>query len=828
MLRHKLLPCAIALAFPLVATAGAARPGIDLTASSAADAVDRAILATLGVGDRLLVGAPANARLVYVIHSRRDGDGLLELSGHALGDPNLSLTLGVRSEGVSGLVETAGGMFALGYAEGRQFSGRADARFMRDVAMPARALHSREASDAGAPVAGAVPVDIELDALVDDDEGGEVTLQLPGIGSVRAQRDGLRFGRDSTTWVGHLADFGRDYTVLFTYSGDHFEGQVVVPEGQIVLTPGSNGQLYAYNPQAMGMRNGIEHGDVCDIELAAPPHADADTSAAEPSSTGTAGVAAAAGSAAAPLDLMVYYTPSLLAKYGSLDALGTRVDALIAGANTAYSAAGLNHQLRRVALLPAAIDETASNSTVLGQMANRSGPFANLDGQRAGNGSDLATLLRPFNYAQQQSCGVAYVGGSGGSNYSAYGGYMLSVVSDGVDPGGRYYCDTLTLAHELGHNLGLMHDRGTTAAQGGGTGVKPYAFGYVPASRQWGTIMSYTTPHLYRFSNPLASDCGVGGIGESCGVAQSSASSADNVAALRYTLPLAAAFRAATVPDEEATTVYLGGVATLDGKPAQPQLKVGSIGGSDISGVRCGPVGSNGSFTCGAPVGASFTVTPSLPNPAGRIIRWSPTVYTVDKAASNGPTLVFRGSTSVVTHKVSGVVKVNGTSTAGVGFTVGNVSGASAAQIQCGSTSTSGAYSCTAPANASFTLTPRYAIPSGARITWSPASVTVSKITGSRTANFAATLTVPTYTLSGVIQVNGKPQAGATIRVSGADAGKVRCAGATPTSGKYSCTFPSRASFAISPVSTNAKFTPDTTTISGRTGNLTLNLYGKK
>jgi len=45
---------------------------------------------------------------------------------------------------------------------------------------------------------------------------------------------------------------------------------------------------------------------------------------------------------------------------------------------------------------------------------------------------------------------------------------MMSVLSDGVDlDTGKYYCDQLVLAHETGHNLGLMHDRATVATQGG-------------------------------------------------------------------------------------------------------------------------------------------------------------------------------------------------------------------------------------------------------------------------------------------------------------------------------------------------------------------------
>src|SRR6185369_17427915 len=118
----------------------------------------------------------------------------------------------------------------------------------------------------------------------------------------------------------------------------------------------------------------------------------------------------------------------------------------------------------------------------------RSTPFTGMNAKRDAVGADLVTVLRPLYASVQTSCGIGYVSGANGSNVSLYGDYGLSVVSDGVDRSGApYYCANSTFAHELGHNMGLMHDRATTAKQGGGTGAKPYAFGYVPPSGKWGT-----------------------------------------------------------------------------------------------------------------------------------------------------------------------------------------------------------------------------------------------------------------------------------------------------------------------------------------------------
>jgi hypothetical protein len=63
-----------------------------------------------------------------------------------------------------------------------------------------------------------------------------------------------------------------------------------------------------------------------------------------------------------------------------------------------------------------------------------------------------------------------------------------------------YPCPYIAVAHEMGHNLGLFHDRQTDAGSGDGP-YYSYARGYKVDST-YGTVMSYTPIYIYALSNP--------------------------------------------------------------------------------------------------------------------------------------------------------------------------------------------------------------------------------------------------------------------------------------------------------------------------------------
>jgi hypothetical protein len=272
---------------------------------------------------------------------------------------------------------------------------------------------------------------------------------------------------------------------------------------------------------------------------------------------------------ATTVDLMVGYSAGLTARVGGVSQAITRLNNVVDIANQAYANSMVGMQLRMVHAMQVDFADTSSNRSALfaltgvacttggsgGQLPDgsvncgstpRPAALQALVGLRDMYGADLVTLVRATS-PEQGSCGIAWLAGTGGTALENYVNSAFSVVSDSTGATSGTICRPEALAHELGHNMGLQHDR-VAAANADGDGVldpeefgsRGWSFGYVTDSTNgnFSDIMGVRTggQTLFRvFSNPRIIFCG----GRACGDGNLS----DNALALSQNIPTIAAYK---------------------------------------------------------------------------------------------------------------------------------------------------------------------------------------------------------------------------------------------------------------------------------------------
>lgn len=231
-------------------------------------------------------------------------------------------------------------------------------------------------------------------------------------------------------------------------------------------------------------------------------------------------------------DLLVLYTTASRQRYGEAG-IQSRILSAVAAANQGYANSGLALTLNLVHMAETGYVETGDMLRALEGLARRNdGLMEEAHALRDQYGADLVALVNEdSNY-----CGIAYVmttvsTGFASSAFSVTGSTCLS---------------NHTLAHEIGHNQGNMHNR----EDSGYAGAYPYSYGFRRCTTDgsgFRTVMSYScsgAARINHFSNPAVS---FGGYPTGIDHDSNPASSADAARSMANTAATVAAFRAGAV-----------------------------------------------------------------------------------------------------------------------------------------------------------------------------------------------------------------------------------------------------------------------------------------
>lgn len=196
------------------------------------------------------------------------------------------------------------------------------------------------------------------------------------------------------------------------------------------------------------------------------------------------------------IDVMVVYTAAARDRAGGQAAIEALAAQRVAEMNTANDASVVAFDWR---LAHAALVDYAESGDITADLNHLQNPADGiLDGVHAlrdAYKADLVALL--IDEGSDGVCGQAFQMAALDPWFQGFGFGVTAL--EYAEP---YMCSSLTLTHELGHNVGSAHDRAHSTSPG----IFPYSYGYQSPNGTFRDIMSYDCPNgcprINQWANP--------------------------------------------------------------------------------------------------------------------------------------------------------------------------------------------------------------------------------------------------------------------------------------------------------------------------------------
>gem|GEM_PF-165992 len=394
-------------------------------------------------------------------------------------------------------------------------------------------------------------------------------LILPSIGGVeyRAERfSGVDLGNDSFSWTGKIKSARGGFVSLAVVNGE-----------SAVTVSFADGITYSFRGK---LKNLVLKPLVSSHQVCGGCVAVADGKLPADPRMGAQPMLSWQNGDANLIDLLVVYPASVRSDAGGTSAIQAEIVKAVADSNLCYRNSQVNVQLRLVHMEEVSYTPTGMLETDLSRLkATNDGHIDNVHALRDSYGADLVALLT----TASNSGGLASTLMHPSLDFES-SGFSVNVWTQISAP-------SYTLAHEIGHNMGCLHNvedsSGVTAL---------YDFGAFCYGKRWmnsgqgvKTVMSYdTSPSstypttIPYFSNPLV---------DYQGTLTGNAGSADNAQVLSSTAPYVSNFRTSVVqgilPEVFNLEVVEGNYSNLSvrlsAKPAHAvEVSLSSSGDSDL------------------------------------------------------------------------------------------------------------------------------------------------------------------------------------------------------------------------------------------------------